>query len=138
MLDYEIIKEFIIDLENDQAPVLDECRTAYDEGRHIYSINFEVDFDGTVTVKAHVQWGLMEQLFLNKDRMVSWSADCYDALHIYLRLPNQPGVEYTTVLFKEDVERLWERTRSSNSPFPEDESVEDIWVKLYNRGVWEM
>ena len=138
MLDYEIIKEFIIDLENDQAPVLDECRTAYDEGRHIYSITFEVAFDGTVTVKAHVQWGLMEQLFLNKDRRVCWNADSTDALHIYLRLPNQPEVEYTTVLFKEDVKRLWERTHSSNSPFPETEAVEDIWTKLYKRGVWEM
>lgn len=139
MLDYEIIKAFINNLENDQAPVLDESReierTAYDEGRHIYSIHFEVGYYGTVNVKVHVQWGLMEKLFLNKDR---WGADCYDAMHIYLRLPDQPDVEYTTVLFKDDVKRLWERVCPSNSPFPEDESVEDIWVKLYNRGVWEM
>lgn len=142
MLDYEIIKAFINNLENDQAPVLDENheieRTAYDEGRHIYSIHFEVGLHGTVTVKVLVQWGLMEKLLLNRDRMVRWDADSADALHIYLKLPNQPDVEYTTVLFKDDVKRLWERTRSSNSPFPEDESVEDIWVKLYNRGVWEM
>lgn len=139
MLDYETIKAFINNLEKDQAPVLDENheieRTAYEEGRHIYSINFEADFYGDVTVKVLVQWGLMEKLFLNKDRMVRWSADCYDALHIYLKLPNQPDVEYATVLFKDDVKRLWE---PSNNPFPEDESVEDIWVKLYNRGVWEM
>ena len=51
---------------------------------------------------------------------------------------NQPDVEYTTVLFKDDVKRLWERIHPSNSPFPADESVEDIWVKLYSRGVWEM
>ena len=142
MLDYEIIKAFANNLENDQAPVLDEHReierTAYDEGRHIYDVTFEVSLSGAVTAKVHVQWGLMEQLFLNKDRMVRWSSDCYDALHIYLRLPNQPDVEFSTVLFKNDVKRLWERIHSSNSPFPEDESVEDVWVKLYNRGVWEM
>ena len=138
MLDYEIIKAFINNLENDQAPVLDESReikrTAYDE----YSIDFEVGFYGTVTVRVLVQWGLMEQLFLNKDRMVRWDADSADALHIYLKLLNQPDVEYTTVLFKDDVKRLWERIHPSNSPFPADESVEDIWVKLYSRGVWEM
>ncbi len=109
-------------------------RTAYDE----YSIDFEVGFYGTVTVRVLVQWGLMEKLFLNKDRMVRWDADSADALHIYLKLPNQPDVEYTTVLFKDDVKRLWKRIHFSNRPFPEDESVEDIWVKLYNRGVWEM
>ena len=142
MLDYEIIKAFINNLENDQAPVLDENheikRTAYEEGRHIYSIHFEVGLHGTVTVKVHVQWGLMEKLFLNKDRMVRWDADTADALHIYLKLPNQPDVEYTTVLFRDDVKCMWKRSHTSSSPFPEDESVEDIWVKLYNRGVWEM
>ena len=138
MLDYEIIKAFINNLENDQAPVMDESReierNAYDEGRHIYSIDFEVGFYGTVNVRVLVQWGLMEKLFLNKDRVVRWDADSADALHIYLKLPNQPDVEYTTVLFKDDVKRMWKRSH----PFPEDESVEDIWVKLYNRGVWEM
>lgn len=138
MLDYEIIKAFINNLEKDQAPVLDENReikrTAYDEGRHIYSIDFEVGFYGTVTVRVLVQWGLMEKLLLNRDRMVRWDADSAGALHIYLKLPNQPDVEYTTVLFKDDVKRIY----PSNSPFPADESVEDIWVKLYNRGVWEM
>lgn len=138
MLDYEIIKAFINKLENDQAPVPDEnreiARTAYDEGRHIYSIDFEVGFYGTVTVRVLVQWGLMEKLLLNKDRMVRWDADSADALHIYLKLPNQPDVEYTTVLFKDDVRRI----HPSDSPFPADESVEDIWVKLYNRGVWKM
>lgn len=142
MLDYEIIKAFINNLENDQAPVMDENReierTAYDEGRHIYSIDFEVGFYGTVTVRVLVQWGLMGKLLLNKDRMVRWDADSADALHIYLKLPNQPDAEYTTVLFKDDVKRLWERIHFSNRPFPEDESVEDIWVKLYNRGVWGM
>lgn len=142
MLDYEIIKAFINNLENDQAPVMDENReierTAYDEGRHIYSIDFEVGFYGTVTVRVLVQWGLMEKLLLNRDRMVRWDADSADTLHIYLKLPNQPDVGYTTVLFKDDVKRLWERIHLSNNPFPEDESVEDIWVKLYNRGVWEM
>ena len=139
MLDYEIIKAFINNLEKDQAPVLDENRdierTAYDEGRHIYSIRFEVGLHGTVTAKVHVQWGLMEQLFLNKDRMVRWDAGTADALHVYLKIPNQPDVEYTTVLFKDDVKRMWKRSHPSNSQFPEDESVEDIWVKLYNRGV---
>lgn len=142
MLDYEIIKAFINNLENDQAPVLDEHReierTAYDEGRHIHSINFEVGLSGTVTVKVHVQWGLMEQLFLNQDRMVRWFSDTADALHIYLRLASQPDVEYTTVLFKDDVERLWERIHSSNSPYPEDLSIVGVWRKLYERGVWEM
>ena len=142
MLDYEIIKAFANNLENDQAPVLGAHReierTAYDEGRHIHSINFEVSLKGTVTVRVHVQWGLMEQLFLNKDRVVRWSSGEADALHIHLKLPNQPNVEYTTVLFKDDVQRLWERIHSSNSPFPEDESVEDVWAKLYERGVWEM
>ena len=138
MLNYEIIKAFINNLENDQAPVLDKNRTAYDEGRHIHSIYFGVDYSGTVTAKVHVQWGLMKKLLLNKDRVVRWDSDTADALHIYMRLPNQPDVEYTTVLFKDGVKRLWERTHSSNSPFPEDESVEDIWTKLYKRGVWEM
>lgn len=142
MLDYEIIKAFINNLENDQAPVLDEHReierTAYDEGRHIYTVNFEVSLSGVVTAKVHVQWGLMEQLFLNKDRMVRWHSDTADALHIYLRLPNQPDVEYTTVLFKDDVKRLWERIHSSNSPYPEDLSIVGVWRKLYERGVWEM
>ena len=132
MLDYEIIKALVNSLENDQAPVLDEHReierTAYDEGRHIYSINFEVSLSGTATAKVHVQWSLMEQLLLNKDRIIRWSADDTDTLHIYLKLPNQPDVEYTTVLFKDDVRRLWEHIHSSNSacpPFPETESVED-------------
>lgn len=128
-------KAFINNLENDQAPVMDENReierTAYDE----YSIDFEVGFYGTVTVRVLVQWGLMEKLLLNRGRMVRWDADSADALHIYL---NQPDVEYTTVLFKDDVKRMWKRSHPSNSPFPADESVEDIWVKLYNRGVWEM
>lgn len=141
MLDYEIIKAFISNLENDQAPVLDEHReierTAYDEGRHIYAINFEVGLSGTVTAKVHVQWGLMEQLFLNKDRMVRWSSDFFYSIHIYLRLPNQPDVEYTTVLFIDDVKRLW-GVSTPNSPYPEGMSVEDVWVKLYNRGVWDM
>ena len=142
MLDYEIIRAFANNLENDQAPVLDEHReierTAYDEGRHIYTINFEVSLSGVVTAKVHVQWGLMEQLFLNQDRMVRWNSYTADALHIYLRLASRPDVVYTTVLFKYDLKRLWERIHSSNSPFPKDESVEDIWVKLYNRGVWEL
>lgn len=142
MLNYEIIKAFANNLENDQAPVLDEHReierTAYDEGRHVYSVHFEVSLSGTVTTKIHVQWGLMEQLFLNKDRAVRWSSDCADALHIYLRLANEPDVEYTTVLFKEDVQRLWERIHSSNSPYPEDLSIVGVWRKLYERGVWEM
>lgn len=137
MLDYENIKALINNLETDQAPVLDEHReikrTAYDEGRHIYSINFEVSLSGTATAKVHVQWGLMKQLLLNKDRIVRWSADSTDALHIYLRLESQPEVEYTTVLFKHDMKRIY----SSNSPFPETEAVEDVWVKLFNRGVWE-
>ena len=132
MLDYESIKALVNSLENDQAPVLDEHseieRTAYDEG---YSINFEVSLLGTVTAKVHVQWGLMKQLLLNKDR---WSADGPDVLHFYLRLPNQPEVEYTTVLFKGDVRRLWQSSNSACPPFPETESVEDIWVKLFNRG----
>lgn len=141
MLDYESIKALINNLETDQAPVLDEHheikRTAYDEGRHIYSINFEVSLSGTATAKVHVQWGLMKQLLLNKDRIVRWSADSNDALHFYLRLESQPEVEYTTILFKYDMKRLWQRVYSSNSPcppFPENEAVEDIWVKLFNRG----
>ena len=142
MLDYEIIKAFINNLENDQAPVLDEHReierTAYDEDRHIYFIHFEVGLSGTVTAKVHVQWGLMEQLFLNKGRMVRWSSDAADTLHIYLKLPNQPDVEYTTVLFTDDVKRLWERIHSSNSPYPVDLPIADVWRKLYERGVWEM
>lgn len=142
MLDYEIIKAFINNLENDQAPVLNEHReierTAYDEGRHIYGVTFEVGLSGAVTAKVHMQWGLMEQLFLNKDRMVRWHADTADALHVYLKLPNQPDVEYTTVLFKDDVKRLWERIHSSNSPYPEDLSIVGVWAKLYERGVWEM
>ena len=76
----------------------------------------------------------MAQLFLNKHRRVCWNADGPDALHIYLKLARQPDVEYTTMLFKDDVKRLWKRSYPSNSPFPED----DIWVTLYNRGVWEM
>ena len=142
MLDYEYIEAFVKNLENDQAPVLDEHReierTAYDEDRHIYSIRFEVGLYGDVLAKAHVQWGLMEQLFLNKDRMVRWSSDTVDALHICLRLPDQPGVEYTTILFKDDVKRLWERIHSSNSPYPEDLSILGVWAKLYERGVWEL
>lgn len=145
MLDYESIKALINNLETDQAPVLDEHReikrTAYDEGRHIYSINFEVSLSGMVYVKVHVQWGLMKQLLLNKDRIVRWSADSNDALHVYLRLASQPEVEYTTVLFQHDMKRLWQSIYYSNSPcppFPENEAVEDIWVKLYNRGVWEV
>lgn len=142
MLDYEIIKAFANNLENDQAPVLDEHReierTAYDEGRHIYDVRFEVSLYGAVTAKVLVQWGLMEQLFLNKDRMVRCSSDTIDALHIYLRLDSQPGVEYSTVLFKDDVKRLWERIYSSNSPYPEDLSIVGVWRKLYERGVWEL
>lgn len=142
MLEYEHIKAFAKNLENDQAPVLDEHReierTAYDEDRHIYGVHFEVSLSGVVSARVHVQWGLIEQLFLNKDRMVRWHSDTADALHICLRLPNQPDVEYTTVLFEDDVKRLWERIHSSNSPFPEDASVEDIWVRLYSRGVWEL
>lgn len=142
MLDYEIIKAFAKNLENDQAPVLDEHReierTAYDEGRHIYTINFEVSLSGVVTAKVHVQWGLMEQLFLNQDRMVRWNSYTADALHIHLRLASQPDVEYTTVLFKDDVKRLWERIHSSNSPYPEDLSIVGVWRKLYERGVWEL
>lgn len=138
MLDYESIKALVNSLENDQAPVLDEHReierTAYDEGRHIYSINFEVSLLGTVTAKVHVQWGWMKQLLLNKDRIVRWSADSPDVLHFYLRLESQPEVEYTTVLFKDDVRRLWQSSNSACPPFPETESVEDIWVKLFNRG----
>lgn len=142
MLDYEIIKAFINNLENDQAPVLDEHReierTAYDEGRHIYGVHFEVSLSGAVSARVHVQWGLMEQLFLNKDRMVRWHSDTADALHIHLRLAGQPDVEYTTVLFNDDVKRLWERIHSSNSPYPEDLSIVGVWRKLYERGVWEM
>lgn len=138
MLNYEIIKAFINSLENDQAPVLDESseieRTAYDEGRHIYSINFEVSFHGTVTAKVLVQWGLMEQLLRNKYRVVRWHSDTEDALHIYLRLPNQPDVKYVAVLFKDDVKRLWD---TDNEPYPEDKSISDVWDELYKKGVWK-
>ena len=142
MLDYKIIKAFANNLENDQAPMLDEhreiARTAYDEDRYIYSVSFEVSLSGTVTAKVHVQWGLMEQLFLNKNRAVRWDRSGADALHLYLRLDSQPNVEYTTVLFKDDVQHLWERIHSSNSPYPEDLSIVGVWTKLYERGVWEM
>lgn len=163
MLDYETIKALINNLETDQAPVAasDEHnehnehnkieRTAYDEGRHIYSINFTVSLSGTVIAKVHVQWGLMKQLLLNKDRIVRWSASAPDVLHFNLRLASQPEVEYTTVLFKDDMRRLWQQDSSNSAcppcspcspcspcppfpPFPENEAVEDIWVKLFNRG----
>ena len=142
MLNYSQLKTFAEQLEYDQLPTLDEHReiqaTAYDEQRHIYSVTFEVSLSGAVTIKVHVQWGIMEQLFLNKDRMVRWSSDTDDALHIYMRFPEQPDVVYTTVLFKDDVKRLWERIHSSNSPYPEDLSIVGVWAKLYERGVWEM
>ena len=142
MLHYEQLKAFADLLEQDQAPTIDEHReiqaTAYDEGRHIYNVGFEVSISGAVTAKVHVQWRLMEQLFLNKDRMVTWNADTTDALHIRLKLASQPDVEYTTVLFQDDVQRLWERIHSSNSPYPEDLSIVGVWAKLYERGVWEL
>lgn len=142
MLNYSQLKAFAEQLEYDQLPTLDEHReiqaTAYDEQRHICSVTFEVSLSGAVTIKVHVQWGVMEQLFLNPDRMVRWSSDAADALHIYMRFPDQPDVEYTTVLFKDDVKRLWERIHSSNSPYPEDLSIVGVWAKLYERGVWEM
>lgn len=142
MLDYEIIKAFINNLENDQAPVLDEHReierTAYDEGRHIHSINFEVGLSGVVTAKVHVQWRLMEQLLINQHRTVRWSDGGDDVVHVVLQLDSQPDVEYTAVLFKYDLERLWKRIHSSNTPYPEDLSAVDVWAKLYERGVWKM
>lgn len=142
MLNYSQLKSFAEQLEYDQLPTMGEHReiqaTAYDEGRHIYSINFEVGLLGTVTIKMHVQWGVMEQLLLNPDRMVRWSSDAADALHIYTRFPDQPDAEYTAVLFKDDLKVLWERINYESYPFPEEDSAEDIWVNLYNRGVWEM
>lgn len=142
MLNYEQIKSFATLLEQDQAPVLDEHReierTAYAEGRHIYSVLFDVALDGTAVAKVHVQWPIMEQLMLNQGRTLSWSASGTDGVHLELRLESHPGVVYVQVLFKDDLQDLWERIHSINSPFPEELSAVGIWAKLYERGVWEL
>ena len=144
MLNYEQIKAFATLLEQDQAPQVDPetkevIRNAYDEGQHIYTINFTVcSVTGEVTTKVHIQWGLMEQLLLHVDREVWWNTYELDCIHLHMSLKSQPGVEYTTVLFRDDLRTLWERINSPLHPFPEHEPLADVWATLYKRGVWEV
>lgn len=144
MLPYEQLRAFASLFEQDVAPQVDPeteeiVKTAYDEGRHVYTINFQSSSDtGEVEVKVHVQWSLIEQLFLHRDHHVSWSAYERGTVHLHLTIESQPGVEYTAVLFKDDLRKLWERINSPLHPYPENESCEDVWVKLFNRGVWEV
>lgn len=137
MLDYPELDAFRNLLEQDQKHSI-EGLPAYVENRRVYSIHFNADYDGNVTIDCHIQWGLMEQLLVFNKWSMTWSASTSDSVHVHVTRAEEPGVTYTAVLFKSDLKMLWERIHSSNNPYPEETAVEDVWAHLYNRGVWEL
>lgn len=162
MLDYQIIKQFAEVLTTDQAPTFPkranptnsnsnsnnpniadelECITAFEEKRGIHSITFEVAFKGEVHVRCHVQPAVLEQLLIDniteKSGLV-WSSYGLDHVHLTLVLKEHRGVVYTSVLDRHDLKEMWEKIHSDKKPFPINETAEQIWTKLYNRGVWNV
>lgn len=167
MLDYQTIKQFAEVLTTDQAPTYSkevnptdlnlanstqnqkwineledlEFTTAFEEKRGIHSITFEVAFKGEVVVRCHVQPAVLEQLLVNniteKSGLV-WSSYGLDYVHLSLVLREHHGVVYTSVLDKFDLKEMWEKMHSDKKPFPINETAEQIWTKLYNRGVWNV
>lgn len=136
MLTYEVLDQFRKALEADQAPSTDPATgcidtTPYDENRMVYHISFEVDIYGQVTIRCLVQFGVMEQLMSGN----KWSTSCYEGsenLHLDMKLEEQPGVVYTTVLSKRDIKALYERMCI---PYPEGKSITEAWEILYGKGV---
>lgn len=165
MLDYQTIKQFAEVLTTDQAPTFPkgvnptdlnsgnttqtctnkpenlEFITAFEEKRGIHSITFEVAFKGEVNVRCHVQPAVLEQLLINnideKSGLV-WSSYGPDHVHLTLVLKDHRGVIYTSILDRHDLKEMWEKMHSDKKPFPINETAEQIWTKLYNRGVWNV
>lgn len=144
MLTYEVLDQFRKALEADQAPrsipatdpELEPVEvSAYDEKRHVYHINFETAYDGHVTIKCFVQFEVMQKLMANSLWSMTWSTTgtgAYESLHPDMKLEEQPGVVYTTVLSKRDIKALYERMCI---PYPEDKSITEAWEILYGKGV---
>ena len=137
MLDYPKLDAFRNLLEQDQKMTMDG-QVPYEVNRRVFSININPDYNGRVSVECHIQWGLMEQLMVDNKWSMTWSASSPDTVHLHLTRVDEPGVTYTTVLFRSDLKMLWERIHYSGNTFPEETAVEDIWAHLYNRGVWEL
>lgn len=137
MLGYECLDTFRGWLERDQAPTKKRLCDV-EENRKIFSIRFDTDYDGNVSIDCHIQWGLMEQLMVDKYWDMTWDAYDPEIVHLHLTREQEKNVVYTVVMTKAKLKTLWERIHGPNHPFPEDEAAEDIWVQLYNRGVWEM
>lgn len=142
MLTYEVLDQFRKALEADQAsrlipatdPELEPVKvSAYSEKRHVYQINFDVDIHGQATIRCLVQFGVMEQLMSGNKWSMTWSTTgtgADECLHLAMELKNQPGVVYTTVLFKYNIKALYERMCI---PYPKDKSITEAWEILYAR-----
>lgn len=144
MLTYEVLDQFRKALEADQAPrsipatdpELEPVEvSAYNEKRHVYRIDFETAYDGHVTIRCHVQLEVMQKLMASSSGSMTWETTdtgAGESLHLYMELKNQPGVVYTTVLFKCDIKALYERMCI---PYPEDKSITEAWEILYGKGM---
>lgn len=138
MLTYEVLDQFRKALEADQAPSTDPetgriDTTSYEENRMVHFINFEVDIYGQVTIRCLVQFGVMQKLMASSPWSMTWSTNGTgddECLHPDMKLENQPGVVYTTVLDKRDIKAIYERMCI---PYPEDKSITEAWEILYGK-----
>ena len=158
MLDYNTLNNFRLLFEKDQGPVtrklyevdidaatdsatglINTCKTieqsSYEAGRYIYSVTFENNIYGEVSIRVHVMWQLFEELLAtatDKDSF-DWSSCDFESVHAYLALNRERYTVYTVVLGRDELIALCDRVKCPHTEF---DSAEDLLCKLYQRGVW--
>lgn len=163
MLTYEAIEAFRQLMERSLVPHTSSNATAPNEitnqdrdKEYIYSIRLSTDpRDCSVSVEVHVHWQTIQALIDHATNNQSqgqgqsqsqkpYSLSTYselggDTVHLKLMLVDQPMVCYTCVLFRPELEVIWnQHYATSNLPFPDESiaNVRGIWNILVSERVW--
>lgn len=120
--------------------------TAYEELRHIYTVTFNVDYWGKVTINVHIQWQPLRALIrkltggVKLQNALHWDSFNVSCVHLRLEHPEQPGVVYSCILEHSDLRSLWVQMGHSVGSYPNSKNIaaEDIWTQLVGEGVLEL
>lgn len=166
MLTYEAIEAFRQLMERSLVPYTGHCdandndndnATAPSEPTdkdYIYSIRLSTDpRDCSVSAEVHVCWQAIQALIdratnsqgqAQTQNQKPYSLSNYSELggntvHLKLTAHDQPMVSYTCVLFRPELEAIWnQHPATKDRPFPDESTanVRGIWNILVSEGVW--
>lgn len=162
MLTYEAIEAFRQLMERSLVPhrssknndVTAPNEITEGDREYIYSIRLSTNpRDCSVSAEVHVCWQTIQALIDNTVHTHSqdhtqtqkpYSLSTYselggDTVHLRLVLVDQPMVYYTCVLFRPELEAIWnQHPATKDRPFPDESiaNVRGIWNLLMSEGVW--